>query len=165
MNKIMGKIVGNTTATPFIPKINEPYIPKECTVTDDVAWSFELCKSAKSTEGVTWFSGGSNSFTIVSDADPFRDVTVIFYNPKTGNMFLCENPAYLRNEDGVYELDFIVKDGYTNDATTLEDFKKKYTHFGEYVGEYKWKKQCDIDKEYVDTSIQQAILDSWGCEV
>ena len=140
---------------------DKPSIPKECDITDNAIWSYELCVNPASTEGMRSFSyiEGNLNFDIEIDssASGFVGKTVVFFNPKTGDVLVCYCMGYLFYEWG-YEYNFINLENPL-DVTNLEDFKKKYTHCGIYSGKYKWKK--DNAKAYTDTAIQQAILDSW----
>lgn len=137
----MSKIIGNTIATPIIPKIKEPYIPKSCDMADNAVWSFEFCETPVSTEGMRslFYTEGSLNFFIEIDSSAYDFVnnTIVFFNPKTAESITCYCQSYLMFDWG-FEYEFINLERPL-DVTTLEDFKKKYTHCGIYFGEYKWK--------------------------
>lgn len=184
----MRKITGNTTTTPMnIPKIN-PYLPKECNNVDYSTYVYSPCKKPMNVDLMfSNYEKKSDTEFVLTSADFLSahklNETYVFYAGNT-NGFKCSLTSVNGNK-------FTFKTDANIIDMSIDEFKLSYVKFGIYDGEYKWAKTTDEEslitseqlvyaigeiinmlnggdentlnsaKAYADTSIQQAILDSW----
>lgn len=176
MNKIMGKIVGNTTATPLdasekaktAERNAKSYTNKmvgDMTALEHRAVFYD-CDAISLPEDCVCVK--NISFTCVDAGTVWQKIymgtgieLVLPEEIKSGANVVFDTESNTATHDGTHFFaePFLaaLKDGT---ATMFSYFNENSRHIENLNIEY-----CVSAKTYTDTSIQQAILDSWGCEV
>lgn len=176
MNKIMGKIVGNTTATPLDAREKAKTAERNAKsytnkmIGDITALIhrdlFHDCESLSLPENCVRVK--RISFTCVDAGTVLKHISVgvganidLPEEIKPGASVVLDAENNIATHDGTpFSAEPILSALKDGTATSFSYFNENIIYIENLCIEY-----YVSAKTYTDTSIQQAILDSWGCEV